>query len=208
LRWSPDGQRIAFQSQRGGVQRVWTMRTDGSALQQVSGGEPMNTPVWSPDGRRIAGSVAGAVTLVDPSQPALSEPIERFGIGKFQGATILWSWSPDGRWLLCAPDEFPGGLFLYSFETRSLRKLDDSEEMAAWLPDSRQVLFSKRGALILLDTVTGRRNEILPAGTLPQEGSFTTFSITRDGRWIAYLEARREGDIWLADFGGTSESEP
>jgi hypothetical protein len=28
------------------------------------------------------------------------------------------------------------------------------------------------------------------------------FSITRDGRSIAYLEARREGDIWLADFGG------
>jgi hypothetical protein len=34
------------------------------------------------------------------------------------------------------------------------------------------------------------------------------FSITRDGRSIAYLEARREGDIWLADFGSSSGSEP
>ena len=202
LRWSPDGQRIAFQSQRGGLQHVWAMRTDGSALQQVSAAEPTTTPVWSPDGRRIAASVTGAVTLLDPDRPSPGEPIERVPIGEFRGVTMLWSWSPDGRSLLCGPEEIPGGLFLYSFETRSLRKLDESEEAAAWLPDSRRVLFNKRGALILLDTVTGRRKEILPPGTLPVDGSWMTFSVTRDGRGIAYLEARREGDIWLADFGG------
>jgi Tol biopolymer transport system component len=208
LRSSPDGQRIAFQSQRGGTQQVWTMRTDGSALQQVSGAEPTTTPVWSPDGRRIAGAVAGAVTLLDPLQPSPGEPIERFAIGDFRGSSVLWSWSPDGRWLLCGPEQIPGGLFLYSFETRSVRKLDESEEAAGWLPDSRRVLFNKRGALILLDIVTGRRKELLPPGTLPVEGGWTTFSITRDGRSIAYLEARREGDIWLADFGGASGSQP
>jgi hypothetical protein len=47
----------------------------------------------------------------------------------------------------------------------------------------------------------------LAPGTLPVESSWTTFGITRDGRSIAYLEARREGDIWLADFGGASGSE-
>jgi hypothetical protein len=65
----------------------------------------------------------------------------------------LFSWSPDGRWLLCGPDQIPGGLFLYSLEGRSLRKLDESEEAARWLPDSRRILFNKRGALILLDIV-------------------------------------------------------
>ena len=62
----------------------------------------------------------------------------------------------------------------------------------------------------LLERVSrgGGRELILPAGTLLQEGSFTTFSITRDGRSIAYLEARREGDIWLADFGAASGSQP
>ncbi len=206
-RWSPDGQRLSFQSQRGGVQ-AWVMRTDGSALQQVSGTEEANTPVWSPDGQRIAVGVRGGVALLDPSPPAPGEPIERLAIGGFQGVGIVWSWSPDGRWLLCAPQEIPGGLFLYSFEARSLRKLDESEEAARWLPDSRRILFNKRGAVILLDTVTGRRKELLPQGTLPHEGAFTTFSVTRDGRSIAYLEARREGDIWLADFGGARGSEP
>jgi Tol biopolymer transport system component len=208
LRWSPDGQRIAFGSQRGGVPQVWVMRTDGSALQQVSGTEPTSTPVWSPDGRRIASGVRSGVDLLDPSPVSPGGPIERLAIREFQGIVIVWSWSPDGRWLLCTPQQIPGALFLYSLEARSLRKLDDSEEAAAWLPDSRRILFSKRGALVLLDVVTGRRKEILPAGTLPAEGGFTTFSITRDGRSIAYLEARREGDIWLADFGGAGGSEP
>ena len=208
LHWSPDGQRIAFQSQRGGVPQVWVMRPDGSALQQVSGTEPTGSAVWSPDGRRFAGGVSRGVVVLDPSPASPGEPIERLAIGEFQGVTIVWSWSPDGRWLLCTPQQIPGALFLYSFEARSLRKLDDSEEAAAWLPDSRRILFSKRGALLLLDITTGRRKEILPPGTLPVEGAFTTFSVTRDGRSIAYLEARREGDIWLADFGGTSESKP
>ena len=206
-RWSPDGQRLSFQSQRGDV-KTWVMRTDGSVLQQVSGTEPTNTPVWSPDGRRIAVGVSGGVAFLDPSQPSPGEPIERHAIEGFQGAGIVWSWSPDGRWLLCSPQQVPGGLFLYSLEARSLRKLDESEEAARWLPDSRRILFNKRGALLLLDIVTGRRKELLPQGTLPVEGGWTTFSVTRDGRSIAYLEARREGDIWLADFGGEDGRQP
>ncbi len=206
-RWSPDGQRLSFQSQRGDV-KTWVMRTDGSVLQQVSGTEPTNTPVWSPDGRRIAVGVSGGVAFLDPSQPSPGEPIERHAIEGFQGAGIVWSWSPDGRWLLCAPQQVPGGLFLYSLEARSLRKLDESEEAARWLPDSRRILFNKRGALLLLDTVTGRRKELLPPGTLPVEGGWTTFSVTRDGRSIAYLEARREGDIWLADLGAANGRQP
>jgi Tol biopolymer transport system component len=207
-RWSPDGERLSFQSQRGSV-KAWVMRTDGSALQQLSGTEPTNTPIWSPDGRRILVGVSGGVGFLDPSQPSAGEPIERIAIKEFEGSySIVWSWSPDGRWLLCAPQRTPSGLFLYSLESRSLRKLDESPEAGLFLPDSRRILFNERGALVLLDTVTGRRKEILPAGTLPAEGGWTNFSITGDGRSIAYLEARREGDIWLADFGGPSRSEP
>ena len=183
------------------------MRTDGSALQEVSGGEPIVTVAWSPDGRRIAGGMAGAVAVFDPSQASPGEPIEKFATGAFQGESTLWSWSPDGRWLLCSPQQISSGLFLYSFETRTSRKLDESAEAAAWLPDSRRILFSKRGALMLLDVVTGRRKEILPPGTLPVEGGWVTFSLTRDGRSIAYLEARREGDIWLAHFGSAEGSD-
>ncbi len=56
---SPDGSRIVFQSNRDGSNQVWLMNSDGSGVQQITHvpGEGAETPVWSPDGRRIAYAV-------------------------------------------------------------------------------------------------------------------------------------------------------
>ncbi len=53
-RWSPDGRRIAFTSNRGGSMQIWTMAADGSDPKQVTriyteaSGE-----TWSPDGTQL-----------------------------------------------------------------------------------------------------------------------------------------------------------
>jgi dipeptidyl aminopeptidase/acylaminoacyl peptidase len=61
-RWSPDASRIVFVSDRSGKefdlaenQDVWTIAADGGPLQKISM-QPGNyrSPVWSPDGQRIA----------------------------------------------------------------------------------------------------------------------------------------------------------
>ena len=55
-RFSPDGTRIAFESQRSGTQEVWVADRDGrNALQLTSfkGGQG-GTAAWSPDGKSIA----------------------------------------------------------------------------------------------------------------------------------------------------------
>ncbi len=51
-RFSPDGTRIAFVSDRGGNENIWTMATDGSDLQQVTHEEEarVTDPVWDPSG--------------------------------------------------------------------------------------------------------------------------------------------------------------
>ncbi len=52
--WSPDGQWIAFASDRGGEFDIWVVRPDGSGLRQVTSGPGTKTwPAWSPDGRKI-----------------------------------------------------------------------------------------------------------------------------------------------------------
>jgi TolB protein len=53
---SPDGHRIVFQSNRSGSMQVWIMNDDGSEPQQLThaNGEGAETPVWSPDGRKVA----------------------------------------------------------------------------------------------------------------------------------------------------------
>jgi Tol biopolymer transport system component/DNA-binding winged helix-turn-helix (wHTH) protein len=54
--YSPDGKRIAFQSQSSGVESIWVSDADGSnAVDLLLGvGAASGTPRWSPDGQRIA----------------------------------------------------------------------------------------------------------------------------------------------------------
>ncbi|HEX8839268.1 MAG TPA: amidohydrolase, partial [Sphingomicrobium sp.] len=54
-RWSPDGTRIAFVSDRGGGDNIWTMNADGSNKKQLTKEDfrLLNQPSWSPDGRYI-----------------------------------------------------------------------------------------------------------------------------------------------------------
>ena len=54
-RWSPDGTRIAFVSDRGGGDNIWTMNADGSDKKQLTKEDfrLLNQPSWSPDGRYI-----------------------------------------------------------------------------------------------------------------------------------------------------------
>ncbi|MBC7521667.1 MAG: PD40 domain-containing protein, partial [Sandarakinorhabdus sp.] len=55
-RFSPDGKRVAFTSDRGGGDNIWVMNTDGSDKRQVTKEDfrLTNQPTWSPDGRYIA----------------------------------------------------------------------------------------------------------------------------------------------------------
>ncbi len=51
----PDGQRIAFESDRGGSQQIYVMSANGGGAQRISFGDGRySTPVWSPKGDLIA----------------------------------------------------------------------------------------------------------------------------------------------------------
>lgn len=54
-RWSPDGKRLVFLSDRDGAENVWTMDPDGSKTKAVSKGEQSlyASPEWTPDGNYI-----------------------------------------------------------------------------------------------------------------------------------------------------------
>ena len=99
--YSPDGRKIAFQSNRSGNWEVWTCDADGSNCLQLTsfGGPQCGMPRWSPDGRwialdsRMTGSSEIYVIAADGGTP------RRVTTPAAGVTSYVPSWSPDGRWL-------------------------------------------------------------------------------------------------------------
>ena len=95
--WSPDGKRIAYQSNKDGSFHIYIMDADGGNTQQISSGADIDDrhPAWSPDGNTIAVDSGDAthreIWLIDiPSK-------RRTQITKTGGIASFPSWSPDGK---------------------------------------------------------------------------------------------------------------
>ena len=104
-RWSPDGERIAFVSERDGDQDIVVMAADGSAQFDVSD-DPVvdDAPAWSPDGRSIAfvAYLHGADPFTIGQGDAEIFAVRADGRNKVDvSRNPAWdgdpAWSPDGR---------------------------------------------------------------------------------------------------------------
>jgi Tol biopolymer transport system component len=125
---SPDGKLVAFIRD----DALWTVRADGRLARRVAalGGEPWfgRSPVWSPDGRRVAVQVGDhvdlveletrVVTRIEASAAAISPDGAQVAYVDHKGLEVAdasgsnphlvvpgWTqgigvaWSPDGRWI-------------------------------------------------------------------------------------------------------------
>ena len=121
-RFSPDGTRIAFSSDRGGLWNIWTMDVNGGDLKQVSREQRwfINSPTWAPDGRFIFARRhfvstrslgAGEVWMYHASGSDGLQVTEKVSFQKDQGEPAI---SPDGRYLYYSKDVTPGQNFEYN----------------------------------------------------------------------------------------------
>jgi Tol biopolymer transport system component len=206
-RWSPDGSRIVFYSDRSGSYEFWEIHQDGSGLRQLTDApdHALVNPVWSPDGSRIVyldnfGREAG---IFEAGRVWSEQFLQPLWDGGERGEEFWpWSWSSDGHWIagsLRSPGTMVGGLALISPDSGQLRRLIDFGVWPRWIGDSSFLLFGWESRMYLLDVETLEHRELLsvepPAEIQPYE-----HSVSADGRTIYFTQSVSEADVWLLDL--------
>ena len=121
-RYSPDGQSIAFTSDRGGGDNLWVMKRDGTGAQAVTAEKfrLLNSPAWAPDSQYLVGRKhftsrrslgAGEMWLYHRSGGEGVQLTERPTEQKDVGEPVF---SPDGKYLYFSQDVTPGKVFEYN----------------------------------------------------------------------------------------------
>jgi Tol biopolymer transport system component len=208
-RWSPDGNAVAFFSNRGGKYEIWAINADGSGLRQLTRTQATTiNPVWSPDSTHLAftdnRTTSFIADLTVPLEqrtpralPLLPSPGEAF---------LATSWSRDGKWIagvrLRAATHVRAGVAVYALESRRYELLTDYGEFPAWLGDDRTIVFNSGGdygsRIDLVDRQTKKTRTLVadPARAL------TIPAASSDGRAVYFTSAGAESDVWLMTIPG------
>jgi imidazolonepropionase-like amidohydrolase/Tol biopolymer transport system component len=121
-RYSPDGKRIAFTSDRAGGDNLWLMDRDGGKPVQVTKEtfRLLNSPAWTPDGEYLVARKhftglrslgAGEIWLYHRSGGEGLQLTKQANDQKDVGEPAV---SPDGRYVYYSLDATPGAVFEYN----------------------------------------------------------------------------------------------
>ncbi len=161
----------------------------------VSSDEPLMSPAWAPDGRRIA-----YVSFEQRKPSVWVQDVftgKRQRVSAYKGINGAPAWSPDGRYLAVTLSK--GGnpdIYILDLRRRSLRQLTrhwaiDTE--ASWSPDGRYIVFTsdRAGApQIYRIPVSGGTPE-----RITYEGNYNArASYAPDGRYLTMV-TRANGDF-------------
>lgn len=122
---SPDGKKVAFISDRGGISNLWTMNIDGTDLKKLSNEDAniLHSPKWSPDGQYIAvmkgimssrSIPAGEIWLYHYSGGKGLPVVKRANGNKEQNNISDPAFSPDGKYLYYTQNTVGGHGFSYN----------------------------------------------------------------------------------------------
>ena len=149
--WSPDGEHVAFQSDRDGDLGLFWQRADGTtAAERLTKPDRDTAHVpesWSPDGKTLLFTVAKGSSY---SLAALSLPDKKWTpVGGIQSLyPPAATFSPDGRWVAYSAGESVGrgarSLFVQPFPTTGatyqISKTFGIQPM--WSPDGKELFYS------------------------------------------------------------------
>jgi eukaryotic-like serine/threonine-protein kinase len=205
-RWSPDGKKIAFQSQRSGRWEIWLMDADGKGAQQLTATRTVQgvvNPVWAPDGKRLAFSEQGGhVSILDLSkrQTNGSFALTPLPPPAKNGEVFLaknWSSCGDLAGSLHRPDGTTLGIAIQNVKTGEITQVtSDGGEAPNWIHDCATLVY--RTADHSLSVVDIRTKTIKPLGLGTSFHVSDSIGVTQDGNWLFFTDLASETDVVVA----------
>jgi TolB protein len=195
--WSPDGTRFAFTKEVDFSSKVFTANIDGTDQKMisppVSGVRKSNarSPVWSPDGMKIAyahyDGLDGYIVVISATGELLAS-------AKISGHNELHSltWSPDGS-RIAYVDNYAGFFIINSDGTGRTLLLPDKrltftdKESVSWSPDGSKLALSLAdfNSVIFIATINADGTDLTRLTPLDGNNNYPVWS--PDGQYIAFV---------------------
>lgn len=160
--WSPDGEKVAFVTNRDGDIEIYVVNADGTGMMNLTNSSGRDEdPAWSPDGSKIAFTSSRDRVSSDPFRSDLSEiyMMNADGTGQTRltstatlssNRTGLPSWSPDGTKIAFAARSSPGQteLHLINADGTEMTQLTETPDFSidavhesTWSPDGTKIAY-------------------------------------------------------------------
>jgi Tol biopolymer transport system component len=216
-RWSPDGQRLVFSSNRG----IEVIPGLGGASRLLVPLPPESwlDAAWSPDGQSIVYALGDSV-FTRPVNGTASRPLARLA------EAHSCSWSPNGRWIACVSGNrqfirngdfgniAASSVWVIPAAGGQPVRVTDEESLntsPAWLPRPAALLYvSNRegGRDIYQVTIASSGRPVGSSVRLTTGLNAATVNVSADGRRLVYAAYNRTANVWSAPITASGTTRP
>lgn len=207
-RWSPDGSKLAFVSNRAGKNQVYVLdAAGGEARQATSFKNGASGPVWSPDGSKLACSV-----FLKPEEDLLEKEEEKKEEKKLEPfVTEEMKYKSDAAGFWDGKYKQTAIVNLMDGKAELIARGEVDYHLQCWSPDGKTIVlsadetaerdFSFKSDLLQMDVETGKISKITDG-----KGYYGNAAFSPDGKYLGYTGHEREyenatlSQLWVQEL--------